>query len=94
MSENGRGKGAYQKAIKGRGEMMRKTKYYITTRADRKNFLLKYGDWMFKYVPESKTWEASDYWYEEIVMNHFADFEEITEERAKKIIMDDGVFQI
>ena len=78
----------------GRCEMMRKTKYYITTRANRKNFLLKYGDWMFKYVPESKTWEASDYWYEEIIMNDFTDFEEITEERAKEIIASDGVFQI
>ena len=72
--------------------MMRKTKYYITTRTNRKNFLLKYGDWMFKYVPESKTWEASDYWYEESIMNASADFEEITEERAKEIIADDGVF--
>ncbi|WP_434351138.1 hypothetical protein [Trichococcus flocculiformis] len=72
--------------------MMRKTKYYITTRTNRKNFLLEYGDWMFKYVPESKTWEASDYWYEEIIMNASADFEEITEERAKEIIADDGVF--
>ena len=53
---------------------------------------MKYGDWMFKYVPESKTWEASDYWYEEIIMNASADFEEITEERAKEIIADDGVF--
>ncbi len=53
---------------------MRKTKYYITTRANRKNFLLKYGDWMFKYVPESKAWEASDYWYEEIIMNDFYRF--------------------
>ena len=66
--------------------MMRKTKYYITTRTNRKNFLLKYGDWMFKYVPESKTWEASDYWYEEIIMNASADFEEITEERAKECV--------
>ena len=74
--------------------MMRKTKYYITTRTNRKNFLLKYGDWMFKYVPESKTWEASDYWYEEIIMNDFTDFEEITEERAKEIIASDSVFQI
>ena len=74
--------------------MMRETKYYITTRANRKNFLLKYGDWMFKYVPESKAWEASDYWYEEIIMNDFTDFEEITEERAKEIIVNGGVFQI
>ena len=49
---------------------------------------------MFKYVPESKAWEASDYWYEEIIMNASTDFEEITEERAKEIIANDGVFQI
>lgn len=49
---------------------------------------------MYKYVPERKAWEMSDYWYDEIIMNAFIDFEEITEERAKEIIANEGIFQV
>lgn len=73
---------------------MRKTKYYITTMRNGKNVLLQHGGLMYKYVPERKAWEVSDFWYDEIVMNAFTDFKEISEKRAKEIIANDGVFQI
>jgi len=71
---------------------MRKTRYYITKSRAGGNYLLQHSNWMYKYNPMSQAWEVSDFWYDEIVMNAFTDYEEISEDQAKTIIANGGIF--
>ncbi|OFK57063.1 hypothetical protein HMPREF2811_06800 [Globicatella sp. HMSC072A10] len=48
-------------------------------------FILRFKNYLMeKYV--GGKWVESDYWFNNIFMNDFTDFEEITEERANQII--------
>lgn len=48
-------------------------------------FILRFKNYLMEKYVDGK-WVESDYWFNNIFMNDFTDFEEITEERANQII--------
>lgn len=58
------------------------TQYYDVMQ---QKFILRFNNYLMEKYADGK-WVESDYWFNNIFMNDFTDFEEITEERANQII--------
>lgn len=58
------------------------TQYYDVMQ---QKFILRFNNYLMEKYVDGK-WVESDYWFNNIFMNDFTDFVEITEERANQII--------
>lgn len=58
------------------------TQYYDVMQ---QKFILRFKNYLMEKYVDGK-WIESDYWFNNIFMNDFTDFEEITEERANQLI--------